>query len=92
MALAAAIQGLKGQYGSQLGMSVARLFASAAAPIKVEVMPFKVHRIDAPSHIVETSLPELMGFYKLMYKMRRMEIAVRRRVGVLHRCPSTSAS
>ncbi|GLC52974.1 hypothetical protein PLESTB_000694400 [Pleodorina starrii] len=75
MALPAALQGLKGQAGSQLGMSVARLFASAAAPIKVEVMPYKVHRIEEPSNIVETNVPELMNFYKLMYKMRRMEIA-----------------
>ncbi|EFJ41530.1 hypothetical protein VOLCADRAFT_68179 [Volvox carteri f. nagariensis] len=38
-------------------------------------MPFKVHRIEAPSNIVETNVSELMSFYKLMYKMRRMEIA-----------------
>ncbi|KXZ54787.1 hypothetical protein GPECTOR_4g858 [Gonium pectorale] len=75
MALAAAIHGLKGHVGSQLGHSVARMFASAAAPIKVEVMPYKVHRIDAPSNIVETNVAELTDFYKLMYKMRRMEIA-----------------
>ncbi|KAG2434786.1 hypothetical protein HXX76_007671 [Chlamydomonas incerta] len=60
-----------------LGLSMARLFASAAASptIKVEVLPYKVHRIEAPSNVVETNVEELMGFYKLMYKMRRMEIA-----------------
>ncbi|GIL55002.1 hypothetical protein Vafri_10676 [Volvox africanus] len=75
MALPAAISSLKAKDGLQLGMSVARLFASAASQIKVEVMPYKVHRIEAPSNIVETNVPELMSFYKLMYKLRRMEIA-----------------
>ncbi|GLI67334.1 hypothetical protein VaNZ11_011522 [Volvox africanus] len=75
MALPAAISGLKAKDGLQLGMSVARLFASAASQIKVEVMPYKVHRIEAPSNIVGTNVPELMSFYKLMYKLRRMEIA-----------------
>lgn len=79
MALQVAITGLKSQSGSQLGLSMARLFASAAASpsIKVEVMPYKVHRIEAPSNVVETNVEELTNFYKLMYKMRRMEIAVR---------------
>ncbi|PNW80971.1 hypothetical protein CHLRE_07g337650v5 [Chlamydomonas reinhardtii] len=77
MALQVAITGLKSQSGSQLGLSMARLFASAAASpsIKVEVMPYKVHRIEAPSNVVETNVEELTNFYKLMYKMRRMEIA-----------------
>jgi len=38
-------------------------------------MPFKAHKIEAPENMVETSLTELTGFYELMYKMRRMEIA-----------------
>ncbi|GIM03677.1 hypothetical protein Vretimale_8202 [Volvox reticuliferus] len=75
MALPASILGLKVKNGLQLGMSVSRLFASAASAIKVEVMPYKVHRIEAPSNIVETNVSELMHFYKLMYKLRRMEIA-----------------
>ncbi|KAG2490824.1 hypothetical protein HYH03_010745 [Edaphochlamys debaryana] len=77
MAMAAALQGLKVQAGPQLGQSLARLFASAAAPgtIKVEVMPYKMHRLDAPSNVVETSVEELKTFYHTMYRMRRMEIA-----------------
>lgn len=54
------------------------MFASAAAPqgsIKVEVMPYKTHRIDAPGNVVETNMAELHNFYALMFKMRRMEIA-----------------
>ncbi|PNH07054.1 Pyruvate dehydrogenase E1 component subunit alpha, mitochondrial [Tetrabaena socialis] len=75
MALPAALRGFKAQAGPQLGLSAARLFASAEAPIKIEVMPYKMHRLEAPSNVVETSVSELLGFYKLMYKMRRMEIA-----------------
>ncbi len=78
MALPAAVQALKGGSGTTLGASVARMFASAAAPqgsIKVEVMPYKTHRIDAPGNVVETNMTELHNFYALMFKMRRMEIA-----------------
>jgi hypothetical protein len=38
----------------------------------------QTHRIDPPSNVLQTSVEELSGFYKTMYKMRRMEIAVRK--------------
>ncbi|KAL3699093.1 hypothetical protein R1sor_017115 [Riccia sorocarpa] len=37
--------------------------------------PFKAHKCDPPSTSVETSPEELLGFFKSMYVMRRMEIA-----------------
>ncbi len=40
-----------------------------------QVLPFKAHKIEPPSNMVETSLKELTSFYEIMYKMRRMEIA-----------------
>jgi pyruvate dehydrogenase E1 component alpha subunit len=39
------------------------------------VLPFKTHKIEGPSNMVETSMAELLSMYKLMYRMRRMEVA-----------------
>jgi hypothetical protein len=41
----------------------------------MQVLPFKTHKIDAPSNVVETSTEDLVAMFGLMYKMRRMEIA-----------------
>lgn len=40
-----------------------------------QVNPYKTHRIDPPSTSVKTNKQELLGFFEIMYKMRRMEIA-----------------
>ncbi|KIY97242.1 pyruvate dehydrogenase E1 component subunit alpha, partial [Monoraphidium neglectum] len=60
-----------------LGRVLQRSFAAAAADdkITIEVMPYKAHRIEPPSNVVETSIAELTSMYELMYTMRRMEIA-----------------
>lgn len=62
-----------------LSQVATRLF-SAAAPaddkkVTVEVAPFKVHKIEAPSRTAETTVGELASLYNSMYKMRRMEVA-----------------
>jgi pyruvate dehydrogenase E1 component alpha subunit len=49
-------------------------FAGDALTVDVPV-PFKAHKCDAPSLSVETSAQELLGFFKTMFTMRRMEIA-----------------
>lgn len=40
-----------------------------------QVRDFGAHRIDAPSTTVSATKSELLGYFELMYKMRRMEIA-----------------
>nr|GMD51131.1 putative wall-associated receptor kinase-like 16 [Ipomoea batatas] len=50
--------------------------ADSSAAITVETnLPFSAHKIDPPSRSVETSAKELMGFFREMALMRRMEIA-----------------
>lgn len=39
------------------------------------MQPFKAHKIEAPTNVVETSIQELRDMYHLMQRMRRMEIA-----------------
>lgn len=59
-----------------LGSAFARFLSGvSSAPVSVEVLPFKTHKIEAPSNVVETTTEELVSMYNLMYKMRRMEIA-----------------
>ena len=41
----------------------------------VQVRPYEVHRIDAPSETVKTNKDQLLKFFTAMYRMRRMEIA-----------------
>ena len=41
----------------------------------VQVLPFETHKCDGPSDWITTSKSELMGFFEMMYRMRRMEIA-----------------
>lgn len=59
--------------------SLRRPFSSAAADdstITVEISDrFAGHRCEPPSRTVETTPKELLGFFKDMAKMRRMEIA-----------------
>ena len=46
------------------------------APVATQVMPYKAHKLESPpGSQVETTLSELAGYYELMYRMRRMEIA-----------------
>ena len=40
-----------------------------------QVNPYKAHRIDPPPTTITTNKAELLGFFEIMYKMRRMEIA-----------------
>eukprot|EP01026_Neomeris_dumetosa_P029562 TRINITY_DN23954_c0_g2_i5.p1 TRINITY_DN23954_c0_g2~~TRINITY_DN23954_c0_g2_i5.p1 ORF type:complete len:290 (-),score=37.40 TRINITY_DN23954_c0_g2_i5:54-800(-) len=49
--------------------------STASQAIDIEVLPYKVHRIEAPSTTVSTSKDELMGFYREMQLLRRMEVA-----------------
>lgn len=49
--------------------------ADDSGSFDVEVRPYATHRIDPPSTTISTSKEELQKFFKLMYKMRRMEIA-----------------
>ena len=41
----------------------------------LQVLPFDTHRCDPPSDWVTTSKSELMEYFEVMYRMRRMEIA-----------------
>lgn len=41
----------------------------------LQVRDYKGHRIDPPSTTVTATKSELMGYFQMMYKMRRMEIA-----------------
>lgn len=59
-----------------------RLFSAIAEPVEndesvtVTVNPYKLHRLEeGPSTEVETSKSELLGMFKTMYTMRRMELA-----------------
>nr|GLL37697.1 pyruvate dehydrogenase E1 component subunit alpha, mitochondrial [Ipomoea trifida] len=55
---------------------IRHLSADSSAAITVETnLPFSAHKIDPPSRCVETSAKELMGFFREMELMRRMEIA-----------------
>nr|GMD18230.1 pyruvate dehydrogenase E1 component subunit alpha, mitochondrial [Ipomoea batatas] len=55
---------------------IRHLSADSSAAITVETnLPFSAHKIDPPSRSVETSAKELMGFFREMALMRRMEIA-----------------
>ena len=38
-------------------------------------MPFQAHRIDPPAQTVTTNKAEVLGFFRDMFLMRRMEIA-----------------
>ncbi|KAF5835560.1 dehydrogenase E1 component-domain-containing protein [Dunaliella salina] len=70
--------GFVAQHTSVLPALSQRLFASRPSDdkvVSVEVAPFAVHKINAPSRHVETNVGELSEMYKMMYKMRRMEIA-----------------
>jgi pyruvate dehydrogenase E1 component alpha subunit len=53
---------------------VSRSFAGDAK-IAYETPAFKGHKTEVPTTKVETSGKELMGFFRTMYLMRRMEIA-----------------
>ena len=60
----------------------ARSFSSSSSseedttPFTVEIaVPFKGHNIEPPSQTSETSPKEVLGFFKDMSRMRRMEIA-----------------
>mmetsp|Transcript_19900 Transcript_19900/g.60083 ORF Transcript_19900/g.60083 Transcript_19900/m.60083 type:complete len:398 (-) Transcript_19900:968-2161(-) len=55
----------------------ARDFASKSSDpsIEVKVRDFGAHRIEPPSTTVTATKSELLGYFELMYKMRRMEIA-----------------
>eukprot|EP01098_Paradermamoeba_levis_P010478 TRINITY_DN43_c0_g1_i1.p1 TRINITY_DN43_c0_g1~~TRINITY_DN43_c0_g1_i1.p1 ORF type:complete len:415 (-),score=136.14 TRINITY_DN43_c0_g1_i1:32-1195(-) len=51
--------------------------ANVDAPIKFKLEnAFKTHRCGSPSTVAETTGKELLGFYKIMYKIRRMEVAL----------------
>jgi len=58
-----------------------RGFANVAAAndetvLEVEIpVPYKAHKIDAPTQVATTSPKELIFFFSQMFKMRRMEIA-----------------
>lgn len=41
----------------------------------VQVLPFETHRCEAPSTKVTTNKSELMEWFQVMYRIRRMEIA-----------------
>eukprot|EP01025_Chloroclados_australasicus_P016360 TRINITY_DN1816_c2_g2_i6.p1 TRINITY_DN1816_c2_g2~~TRINITY_DN1816_c2_g2_i6.p1 ORF type:complete len:465 (-),score=79.25 TRINITY_DN1816_c2_g2_i6:57-1451(-) len=43
--------------------------------IEVEVKPYERHRCEAPDNKVTTTKEELLRFFEVMYRMRRMEIA-----------------
>lgn len=43
--------------------------------LTVEVNPYKSHNIEPPSNEVTTDKAELLGFFREMYRMRRMEIS-----------------
>lgn len=62
---------------AMLGGALSRGLSAAAAgeTISIEVQPFKHHKIEPPSNVVETSVAELHEMYLLMVRMRRMEIA-----------------
>lgn len=69
--------------GSRVASRALSTYPSYAEPVpfegsvKVEFdVPFEMHELDAkPSSFTYTSKSELMDYYALMYKMRRMEIA-----------------
>eukprot|EP00201_Polytomella_parva_P007104 CAMPEP_0175082704 /NCGR_PEP_ID=MMETSP0052_2-20121109/26912_1 /TAXON_ID=51329 ORGANISM="Polytomella parva, Strain SAG 63-3" /NCGR_SAMPLE_ID=MMETSP0052_2 /ASSEMBLY_ACC=CAM_ASM_000194 /LENGTH=387 /DNA_ID=CAMNT_0016353947 /DNA_START=157 /DNA_END=1320 /DNA_ORIENTATION=- len=62
--------------GTFLKSVSARHFSSFPTDtITLEVKPFKAHKIEPPSNVVETNVEELFKMYITMYKMRRMEIA-----------------
>jgi pyruvate dehydrogenase E1 component alpha subunit len=48
---------------------------SSTFTFSAQVLPYKAHKIEPPSNVVETNVDELVKMYELMYKMRRMEIA-----------------
>lgn len=59
-----------------LNGQAARALSTSADPITLDIpVPFKAHNVEAPPLTVETSAQELMGFFKTMFVMRRMEIA-----------------
>jgi pyruvate dehydrogenase E1 component alpha subunit len=39
------------------------------------VRPFSTHRCEPPSTTVTATKSELLGYFEMMYRMRRMEIA-----------------
>ncbi|VFQ66743.1 unnamed protein product [Cuscuta campestris] len=56
--------------------SLRHLSTDSAAAITVETnLPFSAHNVDPPPRTVETTDKELMGFFRDMALMRRMEIA-----------------
>lgn len=56
--------------------SIRHLSSDSAAAISVETnLPFSAHNVDPPPRTVETTDKELMGFFRDMALMRRMEIA-----------------
>ncbi|RAL40042.1 unnamed protein product [Cuscuta campestris] len=56
--------------------SIRHLSTDSAAAITVETnLPFSAHNVDPPPRTVETTDKELMGFFRDMALMRRMEIA-----------------
>jgi Dehydrogenase E1 component len=46
-----------------------------AACVPVQVLPYETHNCEGPSDHVTTNKAELMEFFEVMYRMRRMEIA-----------------
>lgn len=43
-------------------------------PVKIDVHPFKGHRVEPPPTQVETSREELLGMFRMMNVMRRCEV------------------
>ncbi|MEW5320415.1 MAG: hypothetical protein WDW38_011490 [Sanguina aurantia] len=60
---------------SSISNAVRSFTAITDEKFTLEVIPFKAHRIEAPSNVVTTSMKELLDLYHLMYRVRRMEIA-----------------
>ncbi|KAF7850404.1 hypothetical protein BT93_L5537 [Corymbia citriodora subsp. variegata] len=68
--------GLLKPLAAAISASFRRPISTDATPITVETsVPFTAHNCEAPSRTVETTAQELVGFFRIMALMRRMEIA-----------------
>lgn len=64
-----------GSYGAA-AVQQQRGYAGNSSSITVDIpVPFKAHKCEPPSQQVTTTADELMGFFRTMFVMRRMEIA-----------------
>lgn len=48
--------------------------AEAPSEVAFDINPFPVHKVDAPEAVAVSSGDELHGYFRMMYRMRRMEM------------------